>query len=303
MLERNNDRVALLREALPFIQKFKGSVFIVKLSGKVTDDSELLHSIMEEVALFHQVGFHVVVIHGGGKQLTNLAEQMGVEQTIINGRRVTDSETLDLAKMVFMGKINTEILSTLRGLGIPSVGLSGLAGNIIRAKRREEQPVTDRTTGEKKMVDYGHVGDIEEIDAGLLKILLNEGYIPVLSSLGADDEGNVFNINADTIAAEIAVELEAEKLLLLSDVDGIYRDFEDKSSHISKMTLEEAEALYNAKGVGAGMLPKIYAIINLLKRGVKAAHILNGKRQNVMLQEIFTVNGSGTMIARSDAQR
>ncbi|TNE50011.1 MAG: acetylglutamate kinase [Deltaproteobacteria bacterium] len=300
MSDTSQERVALLREALPFIQKFKGSVFIVKLSGKVTEDSTLLHSIMEEVALFHQVGFFIVVIHGGGKQLTHLAEQMGVEQTIINGRRVTDSETLDLAKMVFMGKINTEILSTLRRLGIPSVGLSGLAGNIIRAKRRKEQPVTDRTTGERKMVDYGHVGDIVEIDARLLKILLNEGYVPVLSSLGADDEGNVYNINADTIAAEIAVELNAEKLLLLSDVDGIYRDFEDKSSLISRMTLEEAEAMYKSKGVGAGMMPKIYAIIDLLKRGVKAAHILNGRRENVMLQEIFTLSGSGTMISSQE---
>ena len=302
MSDPTGQRIALLREALPYIQEFKGKTFVIKLSGKVTENLEVLHTLMEEVALFHQVGFRVVLIHGGGKQLTDYAEKMGVEQTIINGRRVTNSETLDLAKMVFMGKINTEILSTLRNFGIHAVGLSGLAGNIIRAKRREEVSVTDRETGKKTMVDFGHVGEVEEIDDRLLQVLLNEDYIPVLSSLGADDDGNVYNINADTIAAEIAVKLKAEKLLLLSDVDGVYRDFSDKSSKISSLTLEEAQQLYDTKAIGDGMLPKIHAIMNLLKRGVHAAHILNGTRKNVLLQEIFTKDGTGTMIANEAAE-
>ncbi len=296
MSDSEGRRVALLREALPYIQKFKGKIFVIKLSGKVTENLEILHTLMEEVALFYQVGFRVVIIHGGGRQLSEIAEKMGVEQTIINGRRVTDSDTLDLAKMVFMGKINTEILSTLRSYGIRAVGLSGLAGNIVRAKRRDEVAVTDRETGKERIVDYGHVGDIVDIDDHLLQVLLREEYVPVLSSLGADDEGNVFNINADTIAAEIAVSLQAEKLLLLSDVDGIYRDFNDKSSTISKLNFDEAVELYDSKGVGVGMLPKLYAIIGLLRRGVHATHILNGTRTNVLLQEIFTKDGSGTMI-------
>lgn len=298
MLANPNSRISLLREALPYIRRFKGKTFVIKLSGKVTDQPDLLHSIMEEVGLFYQVGFRVVVIHGGGKQLSEMAEQMGVEQTIINGRRVTDSKTLDLAKMVFMGKINMEILSSLRGIGIPAVGLSGLAGNIIRAKKRKEQMVTDQATGEKRVVDFGHVGDIVDIDDHLLQILLHEGYVPVLSSLGADDQGNVFNINADTIASEIAVKLKAEKLLLLSDVDGIYRDLKDPSSKISSLSLQEARTMYEQKSVGGGMLPKLWAILQLLERGVQSAHILNGERSNVLLQEIFTDEGSGTMISQ-----
>src|SRR5499427_6614142 len=218
----NQVRLDLLREALPYIQRFKGKTFVVKFSGKVTEDHERLISLAEELALLHQVGIRVCVVHGGGKQLTELAEKLGVEQTIIEGRRVTDDDTLEMAKMIFAGKINTDILAALRHRGVEAVGLSGGDGNIVHAERRPPKEVIDRTTGESAQVDFGHVGDILEIDARLLRVLLDHGYLPVISSLGADDEGKVFNINADTIASEIAVRLQAEKLVLLSDVDGIY---------------------------------------------------------------------------------
>src|SRR3954454_1561744 len=190
-------RLDLLREALPYIQRFKGQTFVVKLSGKVTEAQENLTSLAEELALLHQVGIRISVVHGGGKQLSELADKMGVEQTIIDGRRVTDDATLEMAKMIFAGKINTDILAALRHRGIEAVGLSGVDGNIVHAARRPPKEILNRETGETTEVDFGHVGDVADINARLLNILLDNDYLPVVSSLGADDAGKVFNINAD----------------------------------------------------------------------------------------------------------
>jgi acetylglutamate kinase len=295
-MSQHQQRLDLLREALPYIQRFKGKTFVVKLSGKVTDEPENLASLAEELALLHQVGIRVCVIHGGGKQLTELAEQMGIEQTIINGRRVTDDATLDMAKMIFAGKINTDILAALRQRGVHAVGLSGVDGNIVRAERRPPKDILNQETGERGMVDFGHVGDVVEIDDRLLRVLLDHDYLPVVSSLGADDEGRVFNINADTIAAEIAVRLEAEKLVMLSDVDGIYLRPGEQATKISRLTAAEVEALI-ADGVATGgMIPKLQNITELLRRGVRSAHIIKGSLRNALLSEVFTDDGTGTMI-------
>ena len=291
-----NEKLDLLREALPYIQRFKNNVFVVKLSGKVTEDHDQLNSLAEEMTLCQQVGIHIAVVHGGGKQLTTIAERLGISQRIVNGRRVTDAETLEVAKMVFAGQINTDIVSALRRSGAETVGLSGLDGNTIHARRREIQRVLNQETGEVETIDYGHVGDIVEINARLLKLLLDNGYIPVISSLGADEQGNVYNINADTIAAEIAVRLQAEKLILLTDVDGILGDREDPATRISRVTVEEAERLVRERVVSSGMLPKIAAITHLIRRGVRSAHIINGSKRNALLHEVFTDEGAGTMI-------
>lgn len=290
-------RLDLLREALPYIQRFQGKTFVVKFSGKVTEDHDRLMSLAEELALLHQVGIRVCVVHGGGKQLTELAEKLGVEQTIIEGRRVTDDDTLEMAKMIFAGKINTDILAALRHRGVHAVGLSGVDGNIVHAERRPPKEVVDRATGESAQVDFGHVGDILEIDARLLTVLLDHGYLPVISSLGADAEGKVFNINADTVASEIAVQLQAEKLVLLSDVDGIYLRVGDPGTKLSRLTAAEAEELITSGTATGGMIPKLQSIIELLKRGVKSAHIIDGNSRNTLLAEVFTDEGTGTMIA------
>ena len=189
-----DENLNLLREALPYIQKFKGKTFVVKFSGKVTEDPENLASLAQELALLHQVGIRLCVIHGGGKQLNELAEKMGVAQTVINGRRVTDDETLELAKMTLAGKINTEILAALRNHGIEAVGLSGVDGNIVHAVRRPPKEILNRETGERKEVDFGHVGDVLQINARLLNVLLEQDYLPVISSLGADDDGQVLSL-------------------------------------------------------------------------------------------------------------
>lgn len=289
-------RLDLLREALPYIQRFKGHTFVVKLSGKVTEDQSNLISIAEELALLHQVGIRICVVHGGGKQLTDLASKLGIEQTIIEGRRVTDDATLEMAKMVFAGKINTDILAALRHRGIEAVGLSGVDGNIIHAERRPPKEILNRETGVRAQVDFGHVGDVVRINSRLLMVLLDHGYLPVISSLGADDEGMVFNINADTVASEIAVQLKAEKLILLSDVDGIYLTPGDSNTKLSRLTAAEADDLITKGAATGGMIPKLQSITTLLRRGVHSAHIISGTKRNALLSEIFTDKGTGTMI-------
>lgn len=292
----NTETLDLLREALPYIQRFKGKTFVVKFSGKVTEDKENLKSLAEELALLHQVGIRVCVIHGGGKQLTELAKKLGVVQTIIEGRRVTDDDTLDLAKMIFRGKINTEILSALRHRGIEAVGLSGIDGGVVNAVRRPPKEVLDKATGETEMVDYGHVGDVVDIDVRLIDLLLENSYLPVISSLGADDEGKIYNINADTIASEIAASLKAEKLILLSDVNGIYLDPNDETTKIARLNTSDARKLIESGGAVGGMIPKLESLITLLERGVRSAHVISGSDRNALLSEVFTDEGTGTMI-------
>jgi acetylglutamate kinase len=296
IIEMIGEKLDLLREALPYIQKFKGKTFVVKFSGKVTEDSENLASLAQELALLHQVGIRICVVHGGGKQLTQLAEKMGVAQTVINGRRITDDETLELAKMIFAGKINTEILAALRNHGIEAVGLSGVDGNIVHAVRRPPKEVLNRETGERKEVDFGHVGDVIEINARLLDVLLNQDYLPVVSSLGADDDGQIYNINADTIAAEIAISLQAEKLVLLSDVSGIYLERDKPETQVSRLSVADAaDHIASGKALG-GMIPKLQNITQVIKSGVGSVHVISGTTRNALLSEVFTDSGTGTMI-------
>ena len=292
----SQQRLDLLREALPYIQRFKGKTFVVKLSGKVIEEHENLVSLAEELALLHQVGIRVCVVHGGGKQLTELAEQLGVEQTIIDGRRVTDDATLDMAKMIFAGKINTDILAALRHRGVEAVGLSGVDGNIVLARRRPPKEIVNRETGARERVDFGHVGDVVGINDRLLRVLLDHEYLPVVSSLGADDEGRVFNINADTIASEIAVRPGAEKLVMLSDVDGLYLLPGDRATKVSRLTAAEVEALVRDGVATGGMIPKLQSVTEILRRGVRSAHIIEGSARNALLSEVFTDEGTGTMI-------
>jgi acetylglutamate kinase len=289
-------KLDLLREALPYIQRFKGKTFVVKFSGKVTENKENLASLAEELALIHQVGIRVCVIHGGGKQLSQLAEKLGVVQTVIDGRRVTDDDTLELAKMIFAGKINTEILAALRQRDTDAVGLSGVDGDVISAIKRPPSEVKNRNTGETETVDFGNVGDVVEVNTKLLTLLLENDYLPVISSLAADDKGQIFNINADTIAAEIAVKLKAEKLVLLSDVNGIYLNPNDETTKLTHLNVREAEEMIANGSATGGMIPKLQNLISLLNRGVKSAHIISGNNRNALLSEVFTNQGTGTMI-------
>lgn len=296
-----SNKLELLREALPYIQKFKGKTFVIKFSGKITEDKEILASLVEEIALLHQVGIKICVIHGGGKQLSALAEKLGVTQTIIEGRRVTNDDTLELAKMVFAGKINTEVLAAFRRRGIDSVGLSGIDGNIINAEKRPPAEILDKQTGSTLTIDFGNVGDILNINADLLSLLLSEHYLPIVSSLGADSNGAIFNINADTVAAKIAIQLNAEKLILLSDVNGIFLDPNDESTKLSQITPQDAGDLIESGKATGGMIPKLQSLTQILELGVNAVHIINGNRRNALLTEIFTDEGTGTMFIPTGA--
>lgn len=294
----DSQKLNLLREALPYIQKFKGKTFVVKFSGKVTENKENLASLAEELALLHQVGIKVCVIHGGGKQLSELATKLGVAQTVIEGRRVTDDDTLELAKMIFAGKINTDILAALRQRGTSAVGLSGVDGNIVQAERRPPKEILNKKTGATETIDFGNVGDVLEINTNLLQLLLDADYLPVVSSLGANSDGHVFNINADTIAAEIAVQLKAEKLVLLSDVNGIYLNADDETTKLSRISIAEAEEMIQNGTATGGMIPKLHSLMNILNRGVRSAHVIGGNVRNGLLSEVFTDEGTGTMLTR-----
>jgi acetylglutamate kinase len=292
----NIETLDLLREALPYIQKFQGKTFVVKFSGKVTEDAENMSSLAEELALLHQVGIRICVVHGGGKQLSELAAKLGVDQTVIEGRRVTNDETLDLAKMIFSGKINTEILAALRQHSVHPVGLSGIDGGVVTAVRRPPKDFVNKQTGETETVDFGHVGDVAEVDTRLINLLLENGYLPVISSLGASEAGEIYNINADTIASEIAASLGAEKLVLLSDVNGIYLDANDETTKLSRLTVSDAEHLIESGRATGGMIPKLQNLIVLLRRGLRSAHVISGSKRNALLSEVFTDEGTGTML-------
>jgi len=293
----NTEHLDLLRQALPFINRFKNKTFVVKIGGEIADDEATLHSFCEEVALLSQVGIHVVMVHGGGKQATQLSKQLGIEPQMVQGRRITDEKTLDVVMMVFAGTINTEIIAALREYGAEPVGISGVDGGIIYAVKRPPQKIKNEKTGVEEIIDFGHVGDIQSIDPKLLQTLLAADFVPVMASLGGDDAGNILNINADTVASEIASALKAEKLILVTDVDGILRD--DKSL-ISRVTPQEIDELIKSNVIRGGMVPKATSAVEALKDGVQSVHIISGKKPSTLLAEVFTETGSGTMIHRNN---
>jgi acetylglutamate kinase len=292
----NPEHLNLLRQALPFINRFKNKTFVVKIGGEIADSEATLHSFCEEVALLSQVGIHVVVVHGGGKQATKLSRQLGIEPQMVQGRRITDEQTLDVVMMVFAGTINTEILAALREYGSEAVGISGVDGGIINAVKRPPQKIRNEKTGVEEIIDFGHVGDIQSIDPKLLETLIAADFVPVMASLGGDDAGNILNINADTVASEIASALKAEKLILVTDVDGILRD--DKSL-ISRVTPTEIDELIKSGVIKGGMVPKAMSAVEALKDGVQSVHIISGQKPSTLLAEVFTEGGSGTMIHRN----
>lgn len=296
--------VSLLLQALPYINRFRGARFIVKLGGELVQDPDHLEALAQDIALLQRVGIHVVLVHGGGPQASQLSERLGLEPRFVGGRRVTDRETLEVAKMVFAGKINIEILSALRRQGLRAVGLSGVAAGILHARRRPATIHRDDHTGEETSVDYGHVGDVLGVDVELLELLLGQDYVPVVSSLGADDDGNIYNINADSVAAELALALQAGKLLLVSRVPGVLEDPKDESTVIQTLSRSEARRLAEKGSLGAGMLPKLAAALRAVEGGVARAHILGGAaEEHALLVETFTTRGAGTMILGPEEQK
>lgn len=283
--------VSALKHAAPYIRLFKGKVFVLKVGGEVFADAEQTNALMEQVGILHQVGIRVVLIHGGGPQSTKLATALGLDTTFVDGRRVTDGDSLEVATMVLNGQINTRILACCRDLQIPAVGISGLDAGLIQAKKR---PPVERAGA--ATVDYGFVGDIDAVDADILKKQLDNGLMPVVSPLSCDESGTVLNINADTVAAAIAAELKAEKLILATGAAGILEDVNDPLSLISYIDRAALEKLKASGKIADGMLPKAAAIDAAIANGVKRVHIISYKFPDSLLLEVFTNEGTGTLV-------
>ena len=288
--------VSALKHAAPYIRLFKGKVFVLKAGGEIFVDTAATRSLMEQVGILHQVGIRVVLIHGGGPQSTKLATALGLDTTFVEGRRVTDGPSLDVATMVLNGQINTRVLAACRDLQIPAVGISGVDAGLIRAHRRP--PVAREGASP---VDYGFVGDIDAVEADILRKQLDNGLMPVVSPLSCDEAGTLLNINADTVAAAIAAELCAEKLILMTGSPGILEDAGDPQSLISYIDRAQLDALRDAGKLADGMLPKAAAIDAALANGVSRVHVISHKLPDSLLLEVFTNEGTGTLVVNDIA--
>lgn len=287
------ETMTALKRALPYIRLYKGKTFVVKTGGALCADVAGMKDLTHAVGVLREFGIRVVLVHGGGPQTTTMSRVMGLDPQFVEGRRVTCEKTLDIAIMTMNGTVNTAMLAACRATDLPAVGVSGLDGGLIRARRR---PARVKVSGETRTtIDYGHVGDIIAIDVKVLDSLLNAGFVPVVSPLSADDEGNVLNINADTVAATIAREMGAEKLVFLSDSNGILEDRNDPSSLISYTDVRGLNALVERGVVDAGMLPKVNAAKEALYGGVKRVHVIGGGSDSLLV-EVFTNEGAGTLI-------
>ena len=288
--------VSALKHAAPYIRLFKGKVFVLKAGGEIFADPEQTSALMEQVGILHQVGIRVVLIHGGGPQSTRLATALGLDTTFVDGRRVTDGASLDVATMVLNGQINTRVLAACRDLQIPAVGISGVDAGLIRAHRR---PPVERDGQES--VDYGFVGDIDSVEIDILVKQLDNGLMPVVSPLSCDETGTLLNINADTVAAAIAAELGAEKLILLTGAAGVLEDVNDPRSLISYIDRAALDKLRDDGKLADGMLPKAAAIDAALANGVSRVHVISYKVPDSLLLEVFTNEGTGTLVVNDIA--
>jgi acetylglutamate kinase len=298
-MKTSHDRavvVSALKHAAPYIRLFKHKVFVLKIGGEAFTDVATTRALMEQVGILYQVGIRLVLVHGGGPQSTELAAALGVDTRFVEGRRVTDGPSLDVATMVLNGQINTRILATCRDLEIPAVGISGVDAGLIRAHRRP--PVK---TAAGNSVDYGYVGDIDSVEADILRKQLDNGLMPVISPLSCDASGTVLNINADTVAAAIAAELDAEKMILMTGAPGILENINDEHSLISYIDRAGLQRLKKKGNLADGMLPKAAAIDAALANGVSRVHIISSKLPDSLLLEVFTNEGTGTLVVNDIA--
>ncbi|MCH2423224.1 MAG: acetylglutamate kinase [Acidimicrobiales bacterium] len=275
-------RAAVLVETLPYIQQFAGSVIVVKFGGNAMVDDQLAAQFAEDVVLMHSVGIRPVVVHGGGPQIGALMDRLGIQSEFRDGLRVTDAETLDVARMVLVGKVNRDIVSSINRHGSLAVGLSGEDAGLIRAAARNPE--------------LGFVGDVESVNPAIIERLLAEDLIPVVSTIGADLTGQAYNINADTVAAAVAGALGAERILYLTDVEGLLANVDDPSSRISRIDLSGLAALIDNGAIIGGMIPKVQACVDAVEAGVGSAHMVDGRIPHVLLLELFTDVGIGTMV-------
>ena len=287
--------IAGLKGALGYVRAYRDRTFVVKLGGEVLADAEALDGVAAQVSLLSSLGIRVVVVHGGGPQASAASRRLGIEPRIVAGRRVTDDDALLVAKMVFAGQLNVDVLSALRRHHVEAVGLSGVDAELVSARVRPPTTVT-RDDGAVEWVDFGHVGDVVDVEPRVLTSLLDARFVPVVASLAGDAEGRVYNVNADTMAEALAVALRAQKLLYLTGVPGVLRDRRDPATLVTFADADDLAGLLCSGAVAAGMRPKVEACIRAARGGVERTHILDGRAPDSILCEVFTGAGCGTMI-------
>ncbi len=282
------NKAEVLIEALPYIQNFNRRIIVVKYGGSAMTNPELQRNVIKDVTLLKLVGFKPIIVHGGGKEISRWISKVGKEPEFVNGLRVTDEETMEIAEMV-LNRVNKSLVAMVEELGVSAVGVSGKDGKMLHVDKKY-------TDGK----DIGFVGDIKEVNAKILFDLLEKDFLPIVAPIGFDDDYNTYNINADDAACAIAKAVGAEKLAFLTDIEGLYKDINDKSSFISRITASQADELINSGCIGGGMLPKLNNCTNAIKEGVNKVHILDGRIPHCLLLEIFTNEGIGTAIVKDE---
>ena len=275
-------RAEILTQAMPYIQKYRGRIVVIKYGGNAMVSEELKNQVMEDVALLHMIGVQVVLLHGGGPEINATLKKIGKDSKFLNGLRVTDDETMNVVQMVLAGKVNKDLVALLQRKGVNAVGLSGVDSRMIRVVMQDPE--------------LGFVGRITNVDVSVLRDVMDRGYIPVISTLGSDSDGRIYNINADTAASWIAGAIGAERLFMMTDVAGVLRDKDDPSTLISSMDIDEAVELFNTGVIAGGMIPKVDCCIDAIHRGVHKVIILDGRISHSILLEILTDEGVGTMV-------
>ena len=282
------DKANVLIEALPYIQRFNRKIIVIKYGGSAMVDEELKRNVIQDVVLLKLVGFKPIIVHGGGKEISKWVSKVGKEPRFVNGLRVTDEETMELAEMV-LGKVNKELVSMVESLGVKAVGISGKDGGLLTVEKKY-------SNGQ----DIGYVGNVTGVNAKILFDLLDKDFLPIVCPIGMDENFLTYNINADDAACAIAKEMKAEKLAFLTDIEGVYKDPKDPESLISKLFVKEAKELIDNGNVGGGMIPKLQNCIDAIEQGVSRVHILDGRIKHCLLLEIFTNKGIGTAILRKE---
>ena len=291
----NDQQVQTLMEALPYLSEFKDKTIVVKYGGNAMLNDELKTNVLRDIVFLKCAGMRPVVVHGGGPEITRQLMQAGKKSEFVSGLRVTDAESVGIAEMALVGKINTDLVARLNTLGGKAVGLNGKDANLVQAKKHLADVYEN---GEVNLVDIGYVGNVEHINTELIDCLLDGGFIPVIAPTGVGAQGETYNINADSVAGEIAGALKAEKLLVLTDVRGIYSDYRDENSFISTLSFEKAQELIIRGKIDGGMIPKVRACITALSGGAKKTHIIDGRAEHTILMEIFSDKGVGTEVVK-----
>ena len=285
-MQRLQEKAGVLIEALPYIQQFNRRIIVVKYGGSAMTSDELRENVIKDVTLLKLVGFKPIIVHGGGKEISSWVSKVGMKSEFINGLRVTDADTMEIAEMV-LNKVNKDLVRYVEYLGVRAVGVSGKDGGLLKVKKKYSD-------GQ----DIGFVGEITEVDPKILFDLLEKDFLPVVAPTGLDSDYNTFNINADDAACAIAKAVNAEKLAFLTDIEGLYKDINDRSSFISRITADEAEELLNSGYIGGGMIPKLGNCIDAVRNGVNNVHILDGRILHCLLLEVFTNKGIGTVMVK-----